>query len=113
MVDPLHIGEIPEPRLRAWADQRVISSARYVDEIERRRAESERGNIITVPPLDYDLDELDLELAIDSPELLLEDVAAPIEAGPMFEVIEYVLLGLIAAVGGLGLWYFLKSVGWL
>lgn len=112
MVDPLHIGEIPEPRLRAWADQRVISSERYVDEIERRRKESERGNIIAVPPLDYDVD-LDLELAIDSPELLLDDDVRLLEAGPMFTLAEFVLMVSIVSAGCFGIWFYLSSTGWL
>ncbi len=37
MADPLHMSEIPEEQLRAWADARVISSARYVEEMQRRK----------------------------------------------------------------------------
>lgn len=111
MADPLHMGDIPEPMLRAWADARVISSARYIDEVERRRKESERGNIIVVPPLDYDVD-LDLELGIYSPELL-DEVEPPVEAAPMFTVVERVLTGAIAGAGCLGIWFYLSSVGWL
>ncbi|TIU02373.1 MAG: hypothetical protein E5W43_01120 [Mesorhizobium sp.] len=54
------IEDAPEGMLRAWADAGVISSARYVEEMERRRGAA-RQTIQPTPPLDYALDrELDV-----------------------------------------------------
>ncbi|PWJ93580.1 hypothetical protein C8D77_101259 [Mesorhizobium loti] len=66
------IKDTPENMLRAWADAGVISSARFVEEMERRNGRT----TMTAPPLDYALDD---ELAIsflhhdDFPGLDLSD----------------------------------------
>ncbi|TPJ57047.1 hypothetical protein FJ443_30360 [Mesorhizobium sp. B2-6-1] len=49
------IGNIPKGMLRAWADHGVISSATYVDEMNRRRGIKQEIDL--VPPLDYALDD--------------------------------------------------------
>lgn len=51
----MSIEDAPEGTLRAWADAGVISSARYVEEMERRRGAT-RQTIKATPPLDYALD---------------------------------------------------------
>ncbi|TGP22338.1 MULTISPECIES: hypothetical protein [unclassified Mesorhizobium] len=56
----MSIEDAPEGILRAWADAGVISSARYVEEMERRRGAA-RQTVEPTPPLDYALDrELDI-----------------------------------------------------
>ncbi|TPM19811.1 hypothetical protein [Mesorhizobium sp. B2-3-6] len=51
------LSEIPEGDLRAMADCRAISSARFVEEMERRACRA----TVDAPPLDYALDD---ELAV-------------------------------------------------
>ncbi|ESY89059.1 hypothetical protein X739_00775 [Mesorhizobium sp. LNHC220B00] len=85
------IKEVSDRTLRAWADCRVISSARYVDEMQRRRATRETriltfpdgGTVelfgpdrvhVDAPPLDYELDE---ELAVPSLAAGDDDEAIP------------------------------------
>lgn len=51
------IKDLPDGELRALADCRAISSADYVDEMDRRAGRV----VIDAPPLDYALDD---ELAI-------------------------------------------------
>ncbi|TIT28991.1 MAG: hypothetical protein E5W76_31140 [Mesorhizobium sp.] len=63
------IEDAPEGMLRAWADAGVISSARYVEELERRRTTG-RLFVDQVPPLDYALDR-----ELDIPGLELADFA--------------------------------------
>lgn len=108
MADPLHMGDIPEPMLRAWADQRVISSARYVEEMERRQRFSRKRDVVAaVPPLDYELsdDELSIELAFDEFELALADDRLQPFEGPMFSTVERIWLatGVIAGLVFLGI----------
>ncbi|MGX9145890.1 hypothetical protein [Mesorhizobium sp. 128a] len=57
------IEDAPTGMLRAWADSGVISSARFVEEMERRRfaAGIAIRQTIEAPPLDYELDR-DLEI---------------------------------------------------
>lgn len=103
MADPQEFGTIPESQLRAYADNRVISSVRYVDEIERRRGLSHaREQIAVVPPLDYAVtdDELAIELAFDEFELaVVDDRLMPFDVAPLFSVTE---LAVLAAIGTTG-----------
>lgn len=55
------LENISDGMLRAWADCGVISSARYVEEVERRRKAQVQRVAVEAPPLDYALDD---ELAI-------------------------------------------------
>ncbi|MBA1141733.1 hypothetical protein [Mesorhizobium neociceri] len=69
------IKDTPENMLRAWADAGVISSARFVEEMDRRA-----GRItIVAPPLDYALDD---ELSIQGVKLTMADFAED-DAAPM------------------------------
>ncbi|TPL40650.1 hypothetical protein [Mesorhizobium sp. B2-4-6] len=67
------IKDAPVGMLRAWADAKVISSARYVEEMERRRGLRAVGEPMPIrvrveaPPLDYALDD---ELAIPGIDVL-------------------------------------------
>ncbi|MER8616018.1 hypothetical protein NKG99_04055 [Mesorhizobium sp. M1409] len=73
------IKDVTDGMLRAWADCGVISSATYVEEVERRRSPHPRLLVNDAPPLDYAVDD---ELAIpylhhDFPDM------DPGPAGPM------------------------------
>ncbi len=69
------IKDAPENMLRSWADAGVISSARYVEEIDRRA-----GRIaMTAPPLDYALDD---ELAIPGLDAFEDPDAETVPAPP-------------------------------
>ncbi|AMS41203.1 hypothetical protein [Aminobacter aminovorans] len=98
MSELADLSHVSDSQLRAWADFRVISSARYVDEMARR------GKVysqVDAPPLDYELDaDLDLDLGLDFTELAIADAddCPPFEAQPMFSVIGWISLGAGAVV---------------
>lgn len=100
------IEDAPDGMLRAWADSGVISSARYVDEMERRRglrAVGEpmpvRTHIDPAPPLDYALEQ-DLAADLDIPRLdrieaMFEDGAPVGPLPPAVRVILAVAAGIV------------------
>lgn len=51
------LEDISDGVLRAWADCGVISSARYVEEVERRRHTQAQRIAVEAPPRDYALDD--------------------------------------------------------
>lgn len=106
MTDHPSIRAVSDGQLRAWADAGVISSARFVDEMSRRS--EERRQVIEPPPLDYDLG-ADLDIPLEPYEIALpgwpeiaiagDDERLPAAARPMWETLEWAVLG-IATLGG-------------
>ncbi|TGP28242.1 hypothetical protein EN875_032310 [Mesorhizobium sp. M2D.F.Ca.ET.232.01.1.1] len=114
------IETAPEGMLRAWADAGVISSARYVEEMERRRRAYETRTLtlptgetmelfgqrksIQAPPLDYALEQ-ELAADLDIPDLdrieALFDDGVP--AGPMPLAVR-VVLAIAVVMGAVALW---------
>lgn len=88
------IGEVSDGMLRAWADCGVISSARYVEEVERRRSAYPRKLVLDAPPLDYALDD---EIAIPDIDFDLADFADG-SIGPMPPPLAVKWIALVAAV---------------
>lgn len=104
-ADPIGFHDVPASRLRLWADMGRISSARYVEEMERR----EKAAAGSSPPV-----LLPDALAVDTPlDSLLPDLQSnpcsdplPFEARSMFafhealvailEVFSFVLLAYLA-----------------
>lgn len=82
------IKDAPENMLRAWADAGVISSARFVEEMDRRA-----GRItMTAPPLDYALDdELTIEIDFD----IDDDPIGPMPPPPAVKWIALIAASLI------------------
>ncbi|MER8762849.1 hypothetical protein [Mesorhizobium sp. M0968] len=74
------IEDVSDGMLRAWADCGVISSARYVEEVERRRSAYPRMVIQDAPPLDCAIDD---ELVIPDIDFdLSESTDVSIDAAP-------------------------------
>ncbi|RWH31615.1 hypothetical protein [Mesorhizobium sp.] len=91
------IEDAPEGMLRAWADAGVISSARYVEEMERRRAD--RTIVLPTPPLDYAL-----EHELDIPDLEFADFAAGDDEGTPAPRSVYTVIIIAAVLFGIALW---------
>lgn len=97
------IEDAPSGMLRAWADAGVISSARYVEEMERRRAAAgvTIRQVIEAPPLDYALEQ-DLDIPdLDRIEAMFDDgVAAPFPFGWLaILMMSTVIVGIALLVG--------------
>lgn len=96
------IKDAPENMLRAWADCGIISSARFVEEMDRRA-----GRVtVDAPPLDYTLDD---DLAIPFlhhdgfQDLDLSDFNDdPI--GPVPKVASWILAAAVTSVVAIALW---------
>ncbi|MER8387266.1 hypothetical protein NKH14_17415 [Mesorhizobium sp. M1380] len=90
------IEEVSDGMLRAWADCGVMSSARYVEEMERRRSAYPRKIVYDAPPLDYALDD---EIAIPGIDFDLagfaDDSIGPMPSPPAVKWIALVAAALI------------------
>ncbi len=111
MTNAIPLETVSDGQLRAWADSRVISSATYVEEMERRRGK--RVEVLQSPPLDFDLDlDLDFDLGslgrIPIIDAYDDETPEPFEARSMFNLVEGLLIAGTALIGvGLlawGLW---------
>ncbi|TJV51113.1 MAG: hypothetical protein E5Y01_16120 [Mesorhizobium sp.] len=91
------IEDAPEGMLRAWADAGVISSARYVEEVERRRVD--RTIVVPTPPLDYALDD-----ELDIPGIEFADFTAGDDEGEPAPRSVYVVIIIAAVLFGIALW---------
>lgn len=106
MSEHVDLSHVSDGQLRAWSDFGVISSARYVEEMERRGHVF--GHMVVDAPsiepkpgdLFDDLDVMAFEQSAPADYALSEALpyeALPIEAAPMFTIVER----LVIVAGGL------------
>lgn len=92
-----------DSQLRSWADARAISSARFADEMERRR-KAGRAEIAQAPPLDYATKfDRELDIPLYPHEIrIADDAEDDFGARPHSDLVGWICMAAaILATGGL------------
>jgi len=103
MSDHPRIQTASDSQLRGWADAHAISSARFADEMERRR-KAGRAEIAEAPPLDYaTIIENELDIPLYPHEIrIAPDAAEPFEDRPHSDLVGWICMAAaILATAGL------------